>query len=135
MKAGSGVLARILCICFAVLATAAIRLRPFIAATTVSATSFSFFATSTPVHAIDAIDAALKNSQITYSNNAKNFARMSQGDYSQGSKDTSTSDRAVKRKAAALCKKLGLQESKPCFERVYSDDFTFMKTLVHDSQK
>lgn len=42
-------------------------------------------ATNSPSSAIDAIDAAFRNSAITYSNNAKNIQRIGQGDYSQGS--------------------------------------------------
>ena len=98
-------------------------------ATTVTAT-LSLYIPLHPAYSIDVIDAAIKNSQITYSNNAKNMVRMSQGDYSQGSRDTSTTDRALKRKAAAICKRKSLEESKPCFEKIYSDDFTYMKTLV-----
>lgn len=33
---------------------------------------------------MDAIDAAFRNSAVTYSNNAKNFQRIGQGDYTQG---------------------------------------------------
>ena len=59
---------------------------------------------------IDAIDGALNamNSK-SYSNNVRNFERMSQGDYSMGSKDISTSERAQKRRAMAGCKKPEVQ--------------------------
>lgn len=123
----------VVCVVVASVARPRLGLRRVLA-TSVTAT-FSLSIPLHPAYSIDAIDAAVKNSQITYSNNAKNMARMSQGDYSQGSRDTSTTDRALKRKAAVICKKKNLQESKPCFEKIYSDDFVYMKALVQDAEK
>lgn len=85
-----------------------------------------------PAHAgMPALDAALKANEVTYSNNAKNFQRMGEGDYSMGRKDTSTSDRAVKRRAMNGCKdgalrKLASMSEKECNQRVIQDDYQFM---------
>jgi len=52
----------------------------------------------------DILDAAKRNSEKTYSNNARNIQRIQQGDYSQGAKQTSTSERGLRRRAALACK-------------------------------
>lgn len=99
--------------------------------------------TGTPLHqadAIDAIDAAFRNSEITYSNNAKNFARMGQGDFSQGSKDISQSPAALKRRAVKGCKteslrsKSGLSEIE-CMDRAMNGDIQFMLDIYAAVQK
>mmetsp|Transcript_6220 Transcript_6220/g.26057 ORF Transcript_6220/g.26057 Transcript_6220/m.26057 type:complete len:197 (+) Transcript_6220:48-638(+) len=48
--------------------------------------------------------AAVRNNDVTYSQNGKNIQRMSRGDYSMGSRQTSTSERGLKRRAAMACK-------------------------------
>ena len=94
---------------------------------------------SPTVNAIDAFDAALRNSAITYSNNAKNFARMGKGDFSQGSKDISESPAALKRRAVKGCKteKLrtlsGLTE-KECMNKAMNDDIQFMLDIYSNNQ-
>lgn len=93
-----------------------------------------------PVDAIDAIDAAFRNSEITYSNNAKNFARMGQGDFSQGSKDISQSPAALKRRAVKGCKteslrsKSGLSEIE-CMDKAMNGDIQFMLDIYAAVQK
>ena len=96
------------------------------------------FSLSSGALALDAIDAAFKNSQITYSNNAKNFARMGQGDYTMGQRDVSQSDRAKKRRAMKFCKnasyrslavKDGVNE-KDCSQRVLVGDMQFILDAV-----
>ena len=93
-----------------------------------------------PVDAIDAIDAAFRNSEITYSNNAKNFARMGQGDFSQGSKDISQSPAALKRRAVKGCKtealrsKSGLSEIE-CMDKAMNGDIQFMLDIYATVQK
>jgi hypothetical protein len=53
----------------------------------------------------DQLEAASRASEITYSQNGKNFARMAAGDNSMGSKkNTSLEPRAMKRRAAMGCK-------------------------------
>lgn len=52
----------------------------------------------------DIFDAARRNNEITYSQNGKNIKRMQNGDYSMGSRQTSTSPSGFKRRAAGACK-------------------------------
>ena len=53
----------------------------------------------------DQLEAASRASEITYSQNGKNFARMAAGDNSMGSKkNTSLEPRAMKRRATMGCK-------------------------------
>jgi len=52
----------------------------------------------------DILEAARRNSDITYSSNARNLKRMQAGDYSMGSQQTSTTERALKRRAVMACK-------------------------------
>jgi hypothetical protein len=93
-----------------------------------------------PANAIDALDAAFRNSEITYSNNAKNFARMGQGDFSQGSKDISQSPAALKRRAVKGCKteslrsKSGLSEIE-CMDKAMNGDIQFMLDIYATVQK
>ena len=65
-----------------------------------------FLIVGTPVVASvgDIFEAAKRSNEITYSSNAKNMQRMQQGDYSMGSKQTSTNERGLKRRAALACK-------------------------------
>lgn len=54
---------------------------------------------------VEQLEAASRASEITYSQNGKNLARMSAGDNSMGSKkNTSLEPRAMKRRATAGCK-------------------------------
>lgn len=85
---------------------------------------------------VDAIDAALKQiNGKTYSNNMKNFARMAEGDYSMGRKDTSTTFRAKKRLAVNACKneerrkEADVSESE-CFKRTMEGDIDFMLKVL-----
>jgi len=93
-----------------------------------------------PSNAIDAIDAAFRNSAITYSNNAKNFQRIAEGDYSQGSKDISTSKAALKRRAVKGCKterlrvQSGLNEI-DCMVKTFSGDIQFMLDIIDSTEK
>jgi hypothetical protein len=58
-----------------------------------------------PVEAIPAIEGAIRAmNSPSYSNNAKNMQRMSEGDYSMGSKDISMSDAAIRRRVVKFCK-------------------------------
>ena len=109
----------------------------------VTASIVSLSISGTPLHpagAIDAIDAALRNSEITYSNNAKNFARMGQGDFSQGSKDVSQSPAALKRRAVKGCKteslrsKSGLSEIE-CMDKAMNGNIQFMLDIYATVQK
>ena len=92
------------------------------------------------VNAIDAIDAAIRNSAITYSNNAKNFERMGKGDYSQGSRDVSKAPAALKRRAVRGCKteylrsKSGLTEIE-CMDKTMNGDIQFMLDIYEADQK
>ena len=53
----------------------------------------------------DQLEAASRASEITYSQNGKNFARMAAGDNSMGAKkNTSLEPRAMKRRATMGCK-------------------------------
>lgn len=109
----------------------------------VTASIISLSITGTPLYpanAIDALDAAFRNSEITYSNNAKNFARMGQGDFSQGSKDISQSPAALKRRAVKGCKteflrsKSGLSEIE-CMDKAMNGDIQFMLDIYATVQK
>ena len=80
----------------------------------------------------DALEAAVKsNQQKSYSNNAKNLERMSQGDYSMGSKQTSTSERSKKRIAVAACKNGQFRSftkvsEKECNNKVFDNDYAWV---------
>lgn len=92
------------------------------------------------VNAIDALDAAMRNSAITYSNNAKNFERMGKGDFSQGSKDISQSPAALKRRAVKGCKTEKLRSisgftEKECMNKAMNDDIQFMLDIYSTLQK
>lgn len=86
----------------------------------------------------DALEAAVKkNQQKSYSNNARNIERMSQGDYSMGSKQTSTSERAKKRIATAACKNGQFRSfakvtEKECNNKVFDNDY---KWVLDDLEK
>ena len=85
----------------------------------------------TEVIKTDALAAALKASQITYSNNAKNIERMSKGDYSMGSKQTSQTERSKKRIATAACKNGAFRSfakvsEKQCNNRVFDNDYKWV---------
>lgn len=104
------------------------------------ASTLAFYFQSNGALAIDAIDAAFKNSQITYSSNAKNFARMGEGDYSMGQKDESQSERAKKRRAMKFCKNPsyrsladGISE-KDCSVRVLDGDMQFILDVVGNNE-
>mmetsp|Transcript_11390 Transcript_11390/g.33972 ORF Transcript_11390/g.33972 Transcript_11390/m.33972 type:complete len:157 (-) Transcript_11390:28-498(-) len=53
---------------------------------------------------VDQLAAASRAADITYSQNGKNLQRMGQGDYTMGTKFTSTEPRALKRRATQACK-------------------------------
>ena len=80
----------------------------------------------------DALEAAVKsNQQKSYSNNAKNLERMSQGDYSMGSKQTSTSERSKKIIAVAACKNGQFRSftkvsEKECNNKVFDNDYAWV---------
>ena len=83
------------------------------------------------VNAMDALDAAMRNSAITYSNNAKNFKRMGEGDFTQGSRDISQSPAAQKRRAVKGCKTEGLRvksglTERECIDKTMHGDIQFM---------
>jgi predicted esterase YcpF (UPF0227 family) len=92
------------------------------------------------VNAIDAIDAAIRNSAITYSNNAKNFERMGKGDYTQGARDVSKAPAALKRRAVKGCKteylrsKSGLSEIE-CMDKTMNGDIQFMLDIYEAENK
>lgn len=92
------------------------------------------------VNAIDAIDAAIRNSAITYSNNAKNFERMGKGDYTQGARDISKAPAALKRRAVKGCKteylrsKSGLTEIE-CMDKTMNGDIQFMLDIYEAENK
>ena len=92
------------------------------------------------VNAIDAIDAAIRNSAITYSNNAKNFERMGKGDYTQGARDISKAPAALKRRAVKGCKteylrsKSGLTEIE-CMDKTMNGDIQFMLDIYEAESK
>ena len=75
-----------------------IKITSIVASVCLPICSNSLIATANP------IEAALKNSEITYSNNARNLKRISEGDFSQGRKDLSKSERAFKRRVVEVCK-------------------------------
>jgi hypothetical protein len=94
---------------------------------------------NSPAFSLDAIDAALRNSQISYSNNAKNFARLSVGDYSQGFKDVSMSPAAKKRRAVKGCKTAGLRaqsglSERDCIQRTFNGDIQFMLDIIESDK-
>ena len=72
----------------------------------VLAQSLLFVAPGAAVAGIaDQLEAASRASEITYSQNGKNFARMAAGDNSMGAKkNTSLEPRAMKRRATMGCK-------------------------------
>jgi hypothetical protein len=84
----------------------------------------------------DVLSAAQRASKVTYSSNAKNFARMGDGDYSMGRKDTSTSERAQKRRAAAACKspkalrEASIANEAECTKRVLGGDTQVMLSAL-----
>lgn len=89
----------------------------------------------------DSLTAAMKASSKTYSNNAKNMERISKGDYSMGSKQTSTSDKAKKRIAANACKSNGefrnyaKVSEKQCNNRVFENDYQWVITALDELEK
>ena len=76
----------------------------------------------------DVLAAASRANQITYSQNGKNIQRMQSGDYSMGSKPTSSEPRALRRRATAACKspkvlqQLGMKDEKECNIAVLDGD-------------
>jgi hypothetical protein len=79
----------------------------------------------------DSLAAALKANSKTYSNNAKNLERMSKGDYTMGSKQTSQTDRAKKRIATAACKNGAFRSyakvsELQCNNRVFDNDYKWV---------
>ena len=70
--------------------------------------------------ALDAIDAAFNAMNAkTYSNNAKNIGRMLEGDYSQGFKDISQTDRAKNRRAMVKCRQIqNIEEQRQCIQTI-----------------
>jgi hypothetical protein len=93
------------------------------------------------------LQAASDNSMITYSSNAKNFARLGEGDQSAGSKyqnDNFKTPAAAKRRALTGCKfevarskasslsnSGGLSE-KDCNQRVIGGDYEFMLSTLRE---
>ena len=84
----------------------------------------------------DVLSAAQRASKVTYSSNAKNFARMGDGDYTMGRRDTSTSERALKRRAAAACKspkalrEAAIESEAACTKRVLEGDTQVMLSAL-----
>jgi len=82
----------------------------------------------------DILSSAAKNSEITYSTNAKNFNRLSTGDASGGSayNNNPSSPPAAKRRAMVGCKdrlareEAGIDGERECNLRVMSGDYEFM---------
>jgi len=52
----------------------------------------------------DIFEAAIRENDKTYSQNGKNIQRMQRGDFSMGAKQTSSSEKGLKRRAALACK-------------------------------
>jgi hypothetical protein len=132
--------------CFASLAQS-LRLRPTsIRATTkhLSAAGLLLLSTtffSSPSHAdvLDVLQAASRNSEITYSANAKNFARLGSGDASAGSKFASKSPKAAMRRAVQGCKsgepirrEAGEENEKACITRLLDNggDAAFQQKVL-----
>jgi hypothetical protein len=94
---------------------------------------------SNSVFALDALDAAFQNSQITYSNNARNLMRVGAGDFSQGFQDVSTSSAAKKRRAMKGCKseiyrlKADMNE-KDCTHKILDGDVDFMLKIIAEDE-
>ena len=84
--------------------------------------------TAAPADVGDILAGAVRANEITYSQNGKNLQRMGAGDYTMGTKLTSTEPRALKRRATAACKsskvlaKLGAADEKACTVRVLDGD-------------
>ena len=86
----------------------------------------------------DILSAAAKNSEITYSQNAKNMNRLSAGDSSGGSvyNNNPTSDVAKKRRALTGCKsdlarkQLGDISEKDCNLRVFDGDYEYVLSAL-----
>lgn len=78
------------------------------------------------------MSASIKNSEISYSSNARNIARLSANDSSGGSKYDLTSPASAKRRAMTGCKfsnariLAGEPDEKKCNARVISGDIDFM---------
>jgi len=82
---------------------------------------------------VEILGAAARNSEITYSSNAKNFARLGEGDSSAGSVyEEPKSPAAAKRRAMTGCKfavsrkEAGEENEQACNGRVLSGDTVFM---------
>lgn len=53
---------------------------------------------------LDILEGASRANEITYSQNGKNLQRMGRGDYTMGSVQSSTTPKALKRRATMACK-------------------------------
>lgn len=102
---------RVTCFALAALTATALRmpaapLRSALQGVFVSASVLAVGAAPLPALAgvVDVFSAAGRANEVTYSNNGKNLARMATGDYTMGTKLTSTSERGLKRRAIAACK-------------------------------
>mmetsp|Transcript_4955 Transcript_4955/g.8101 ORF Transcript_4955/g.8101 Transcript_4955/m.8101 type:complete len:170 (+) Transcript_4955:77-586(+) len=105
----------------------------------IMSTAFFISLSYTPMNeaiAIEAIDAAINAANApSYSNNARNFARIAQGDYSQGFQDISESAAARKRRAVAACKNTAVLDilkvsQKECTQQSIQSDSGFIDTIL-----
>ena len=88
----------------------------------------------------DVLSAAARNSEITYSQNAKNMNRLSSGDSSGGSTfdNNPKSDVAKKRRALTGCKSdlvrksLGNVSEKDCNLRVFEGDYEYVLSSLRE---
>ncbi|KAH8046723.1 hypothetical protein JL720_16318 [Aureococcus anophagefferens] len=84
--------------------------------------------TAAPADVGDILAGAVRANEITYSQNGKNLQRMGAGDYTMGTKLTSTEPRALKRRArrrrksSKVLAKLGAADEKACTVRVLDGD-------------
>lgn len=91
----------------------------------------SFTATTAVADVGDILQSSLRASDITYSSNAKNLVRMSQGDMSMGSKQTSQTERGLKRRATMGCKSVKARQE----ANVYRDEADCTRAVLAGDQE
>ena len=85
------------------------------------------------------LDAAVRNSQVTYSSNAINFARLNSGDSSGGSTYVALSPAGAKRRAVQGCKieavrrDAGLDEA-DCIRKVFGGETKFVLDILEQRE-
>ena len=145
-------LAVVVVVSFSALVAQAFKLRPAnIMETTIKQASITATAAgllllstttfSSPSHAdvLDVLQAASRNNEITYSANARNFARLGSGDASAGSKFEVKSSKAAMRRAVQGCKsgeairrESGADNEKACITRLLENggDASFLQKVL-----